>query len=249
VKPLLGRSIIVTGGSRGIGRAIVESCVALGAVVGVNFVRSQGPAQELLELYPENIELLCFDVGDHEAANRVMQSFIQRHSKLDALVNNAGVFAPHLLISGRDLSKAAEELRVNTLGTMNCTHIALPFMLKNRGGLIINMSSTAVPHPVPGQAAYSASKAAVEAFTRAIGIEYANRGVRCVCLRPGPVDTDMLRGAVGKFGMLADPLDQAPPRRISSPTEIADTVRMLLSGAKELATGSTLDLTTGYVHS
>jgi 3-oxoacyl-[acyl-carrier protein] reductase len=246
VTALSGKSIIVTGGSRGIGRAIAKSCALHGAIVGVNYLQSDGPAETLRERFPENVELLRFDVGDHVAVKRVMLGFIERHQGLDALVNNAGILLPHLLISQRDLTSAAKELRVNTLGTMNCTHIALPTMVKNKQGIIINISSSAVCQPAPGQASYAASKAAVEAFSRAIAIEYGSRNVRCICLRLGPVETDMLRNAVGDDGMTTKMPEHTLLKRLSAPTEIADIVRMLLSGPNALATGSILDFTAGY---
>jgi 3-oxoacyl-[acyl-carrier protein] reductase len=246
VETLAGKAIIVTGGSRGIGRAIAESCALNGAIVGVNYLHSELAAHELRERFPDNIELLRFDVGDYETAKRALLGFIKRHHKLDALVNNAGISRPHLILSQRNLSRATEEFRVNTLGTMGCTQIALPSMVKNKYGIIINMSSCSVKQPVPGQASYAASKAAVEAFTRAVAVEYASRGVRCICLRLGPVETDMLREAVGEIGMTTTMPQHTLLKRLSSPSEVADIVRALIVGPYALATGSTLDFTSGY---
>jgi 3-oxoacyl-[acyl-carrier protein] reductase len=243
---LSGKNIIVTGASRGIGRAIAESCASSGATVGVNYLHSEKSAEELREKFPHQVELLRFDVGDHTAAKPAISDFIARHGKLDVLINNAGIHRPHLLVSRRDLSGASEELRVNTIGTMNCTHIALPSMVKNRQGLIVNISSSAVCQPAPGQAAYAASKAAVEAFSRAIAIEYSSMGVRCLCLRLGPVETDMLRQAVGDNGISTTMPEHTLLKRLSTPLEVAEIIQMLLAGPNSLATGSILDFTAGY---
>jgi len=243
---LCGKNIIVTGGSRGIGRAIAESCASAGATVGLNYLHSERSAEELRERFPNQIELLKFDVGDHAAAKPAINDFIARNGKLDALINNAGIARPHLFASRRDLSTATEELRVNTLGTMNCTHIVLPSMIKARQGLIVNISSVAVVQPQTGLAVYAASKAAVEGFTRAIAIEYASRHIRCVCLRLGPVETDMLRNAVSEEAFSRQMPDHTLVKRLSTPDEVAQIVHMLLTGPSALATGSILDFTAGY---
>jgi 3-oxoacyl-[acyl-carrier protein] reductase len=243
---LSGKKIIVTGGSRGIGRAIAEACASSGATVGVNYLHSEASAHELREKFPGQIELLKFDVGDHAAAKPAIINFIARHGKLDALVNNAGIARPHLFASHRDLSGATEELRVNTLGTMNCTHIVLPSMIKSRDGLIVNISSVAVTQPQAGLAVYAASKAAIEGFTRAIAVEYASRRIRCFCLRLGPVETDMLRDAVSEEAFSKEMPDHTLVKRLSTPDEVAQIIHMLLIGPGALATGSVLDFTAGY---
>ena len=221
-------------------------CAQHGANVGVNYLHSDSAAEELRERFPKNVELLRFDVGNYEQAKLGILRFIRRYRTLDALVNNAGIVRPHLAISQQHLTRANEEFRVNTFGVMCCTQAVLPCMVKNGCGIIINVSSCAVTQPVPGQASYAASKAAVEAYTRAIAVEYARKGVRCVCIRLGPVNTDMLRETVGDVGTTTIMPQRTLVNRLTAPSEIAEIVRALIVGPIGLATGSTLDFTSGY---
>ncbi len=161
-------------------------------------------------------------------------------------MNNAGATNPHLLIARPDLSGAERDLRVNTLGTMHCTRLALPAMIKARRGLIINISSCAVVRPGLGQASYAASKAAVEAFTRAIAVEYASRGITALCLRLGPVNTGMLRGAVGEDSVATAMSQHVLSGRIAEPSDIAQIIQLLMTTPGALATGWILDFTAGY---
>ena len=246
MKTLSGKIIVVTGASRGIGRAIAESCAHDGAIVGVNYLNSHDAAESLRTQFPSTVELLKFDVGDYQGTQVAISEFIKRHGRLDVLVNNAGIFRPHLLISQRNLDKAHEEFRINTFGAMGCTQVALPYMVKNKGGIIVNISSCAVTQPQAGQATYAASKAAIEAYSRAVAVEYAKKGVRCICLRLGPVDTDMLRGAVGDIGMKITMPEHVLLKRLLTPAEIAESLRSVLTTSVAMATGSTLDFTAGY---
>jgi 3-oxoacyl-[acyl-carrier protein] reductase len=243
---LNGKTLIVTGASRGIGRAVAERCAQEGAYVGLNFLRSADAATELRNRFPENTELLPFDVADYDDAQRQIRAFAERRQCLDALVNNAGVVRPRLFVSRRALSGIPEELLVNTLGTMICTHAALPFMIKRKAGVIINISSCAVRDPAPGQAIYVASKAAIEGFSRAVATEYSSRGIRSICLRLGPVDTDMLRTAVGDEAMNTSIPAKTLSNRLATPSEVAELICSLLTGMSALATGSVLDFTSGY---
>jgi 3-oxoacyl-[acyl-carrier protein] reductase len=241
---LSGHSIIVTGASRGLGRATVEACIREGAYVGLNYLHSEAEANEMLMAHPNAIELLRFDVTDHAAACSMIRGFVKRRGRLDAIVNNAGVLRPRLLLASKELGDVPQEIRVNLLGPMICTQAVLPQFLKAKSGTIVNISSCAVTHPDSGQSIYAASKAGVEAFTKAIAIEYANKGIHAVCLRLGPADTDMLRGAGREVyeSMAARTL----LNRLSAPEEIGSFIATLLSGNAAMTVGSVLDLTMGY---
>jgi 3-oxoacyl-[acyl-carrier protein] reductase len=244
MQTLDGRFIVITGGSRGIGRALVESCIREGAFVGVNYLRSEVAAQELLAQYPDSIELLRFDVRDHNAATKSIRSFGERHGRIDAVVNNAGVFHARLFVANRELSGVPDEIGVNLFGTMICSQAALPFFLKTHRGVILNLSSCAVDHPQQGQSMYVSSKAGVEAFTRAIAAEYAGRGIRCLCVRLAPTDTEMLRGA-GE-AVYTSMAERTLLKRLSSPEEVGEFLTMLLTDSAAMTIGSVLDLTAGY---
>lgn len=241
---LAGRSIIITGASRGIGRATVLSCIREGAYVGINYLQSDVAAEELKERYPASVALLRFDVADQDAASRKIREFSESRGRLDAIVNNAGVFRPRILLGNKELASVPLEIRVNLLGAMICTQAALPCLLKTKTGTIINVSSCAAIHPGPGQSIYAASKAGVEAFTRAIALEYADRGVRCMCVRLGPADTDMLKGAGDNiYNSMSN---RTLLKRLSTPEEIGDFIAMLLTDSAAITIGAVLDLTMGY---
>jgi 3-oxoacyl-[acyl-carrier protein] reductase len=206
-----GRRVIVTGASRGIGRAIATACVRQGAVVGLNFNRSEAAARALAqELGPDAIPLQ-FDVGDTAAVNAAFTAFAAHAGGLDVLVNNAGIIRPALLVSAIDDDIAAV-IRTNLLGTTLAQH--------QRRGVILNVSSVAAERPSRGQTVYAATKGAIEAFSRAVGVEYGRKGIRCECISPGPVDTEMFAATRALAG--EGVLEQTPWTRFATPQEIAD---------------------------
>ena len=242
---LEGKKIIVTGASRGIGYAIAIACAEAGAVVGLNSRTSPKAVAILCEREPDRYIALPFDVQDTDGIANAFASFRERTGRLDGLVNNAGVNTPSLLLLA---NKAAvrEQIEVNLLGPIWCTQAALPLMLEQGAGVIVNVSSVAAVRPVQGQAAYAAAKGGVEAFTRAVALEYARKGIRAVGIRPGPVETEMIEGSialVGEDGVLA----RIPLRRLGRPKEIADLAVFLLSDRAAFMTGSIHTADGGYL--
>ena len=244
-RSLEGKRVIVTGASRGIGRAIAMACAESGALVGVNFNRSEGDAREVAGRIGEQAMLLQFDVADSTAVSTAFEAFERRAGAIDALVNNAGIIRPSLLASARD-ADVDEVLRINLSGTIVCTRAVLRPMLAQRSGVILNVSSTAAERPVRGQSVYAASKAAIEAFTRAVAVEYGRKGIRCHCIRPGPVDTDMFSATRALAGDVAV-LDRIPLKRFVTPTEVADLAVFLLSDRAGAITGTTHTIDGGFV--
>jgi len=224
---LQGKRVIVTGASRGIGRAIAIACARSGATVGVNFNRSEQEARELAAQLGASAMLLKFDVGDSAAVAAGVASFVERTGGLDVLVNNAGIIRPALLVSAAD-DDIADVIRTNLAGPIACTRAALPAMIRQRRGVILNVSSVAAEHPSRGQTVYAATKGAIEAFTRAVAIEYGRKGIACVCISPGPVDTGMFAATRALAG--DDVLERTPWKRFATPEEVAEHALQSIDG-------------------
>lgn len=224
--------ILITGASRGIGRAISLECARRGAIVGANYLRSLVDAESLQNAFPDNIRLLPFDVRDFKAVHDAFNSFVATEGRLDILLNNAGVGGkPQFLVKGsQDLID--EIIGVNMMGTTYCTHAALQSMMKARSGQIITISSLAVSNPKAGMSVYAASKSANEALVTAVAKEYSSRGINAYGIRFGAVNTDMTR----------DWITGEMKNEIWEPEEIADLVTDLIFGETSYENGSIISL-------
>jgi 3-oxoacyl-[acyl-carrier protein] reductase len=234
-KPLDGKRIIVTGASRGIGRAIALACAHSGATVGINFHRSESDARMVADQIGASGVLLRFDAGDPAAVASSVAAFVEIAGGVDALVNNAAVNRPALLVSTTD-DDIELMLRTNIVGPLACARAVLPTMIRQRSGVILNVSSVAAERPARGQSVYAATKGALESLTRALAVEYGRKGIRCHGIRPGPVDTDML--AVTKSLAEDEVLGRVPLRRFVRPEEVADLAVFLIGDRAAAITGT-----------
>lgn len=188
-----GRIALVTGGSRGIGRACCEALAAQGATVIVNYVKNEEAAREVagaLAASGAAAEISGFDVASTEAVDRAIAGLVERHGKIDILVANAGIVADGLLlrVKDHDLDRL---WATNVRGAIACARAASAGMMRRRWGRIVFMSSVVGEMGNAGQTAYAATKAAVIGAARSIAREYAARSVTVNAIAPGYIDTDM----------------------------------------------------------
>jgi 3-oxoacyl-[acyl-carrier protein] reductase len=244
---LAERRVIVTGAGRGIGRAIALACAAEGAILGLNHRTSRAGAEslrdEIRSRFGSEARLLPFDVADAAAVQGAIDGFVEREGRLDALVNNAAVVEPGLLATLDDAS-IQRTIRTNLLGPLNCIRAVLPAMLRRRSGVVLNIGSTSAAHPGSGQAVYAATKGAIESLTRAVAAEYGRKGVRCVCIRPGPIETTMSDGVRELVGDVLRA--RIPLGRFGTPEEVAAAAVYLLSDRAAYVTGTVFAVDGGF---
>ena len=242
---LSGKVAIVTGGSRGIGRAI---CVALGtrgAHVVVNYQGNEQAAAETLAKVKEaggDGEIRRFDVTNEESCRSAIEEVAKARGRLDVLVNNAGIARDNLLMRLKK-EELDQTFQTNIYGALWCAKAAIRPMMRAKRGRIVNLSSVVAEAGNPGQAAYSASKAGVIGLTKTLAREYASRGITVNCVAPGFIDTDMTASLPeeAKKGII----EQTPAGRVGSPEEVAAAVLFLVSDEAAYVTGQVLRVNGG----
>jgi len=242
---LSGKVAIVTGGSRGIGRATSVALARAGAHVVVNFRSNEEAAKETLRFMEEaggRGEIRGFDVSDANAVDGAIKDIAGRHGRIDILVNNAGISIDQLL-----LRVSAEDLEMtwatNVNGAVFCAKACIRPMMKKRWGRIINLSSVVAESGNPGQVVYASSKAALLGLTRTLAREYASRGITVNAVAPGFIETEMTSDLTdaAKQGII----DQTPLGRIGLPEEVAAAVVFLASEEASYITGQVLRVNGG----
>jgi len=239
------RTILVTGASRGIGRAIAQAFAGQGDRVAVHHRDSAGLAADVLAGLPgRGHAVVQADLTDPDATRRMVDGAHDALGGLDVLVNNAGVFTPHPItqVSYEQWQEAwRQTLGVNLVGAANATWCAVQHMARQGSGRIINVSSRGAFRGEPGQPAYGASKAGLNAFGQSLARALAPHGIAVATVAPGYVDTDMaadhLDGPAGE-----EIRAQSPFRRVAEADEIAAAVLYLASPQAEWASGAILDL-------
>lgn len=237
---LSGRTALVTGGSRGIGRAIVIALAEAGAKVAFVYQSSAKPADDLVaELKAKNLEAVAYqaDVKNFTVAEEIVGKITDSWGKIDILVNNAGIIRDGLLATmGED--QWGEVIQTNLNSVFNYCHAAIRPMMSARYGRIINMSSVASEFGNQGQANYAASKGGIEGFTRCFATEVARRGITVNAVAPGFIETDMTTAV---RNAAEDEIKKSiPVRRLGKPEDIANAVLFLAQESASYITGQVL---------
>jgi NAD(P)-dependent dehydrogenase (short-subunit alcohol dehydrogenase family) len=242
--------VLVTGGSRGIGAAIVRSLHAAGSGIAFTYVRDERSADALVrELGGERVFALRADVGDADALPALVDACVARFGRLDVLVNNAGIFAENPF-DGDDYGawRAGWErtFTVNLHGPANLAYLALRAMRRNAPnadgmrGRIVNVVSRAAHRGELTFADYGASKAALVNLTKSIARGCAGDGIAAFAVAPGFIETDMAADALAAHGDAIRA--EIPGGRVGTPKDVARIVAFLASGAADYATGTTIDV-------
>jgi 3-oxoacyl-[acyl-carrier protein] reductase len=234
-----GRIALVTGASRGLGRGIAEALAAEGAAVAVNYRSGADAANEVvagIEAAGGRAVAIQGDVSEYADAERVVAQTVEQLGGLSILVNNAGI-ARDRLISSMEVEDWLDVMKVNFGGVFNCTKASMPHFMGERDGSIINISSVMGTRGWVGQSNYSASKGAVNAFTKCAAMELARFGVRVNAVLPGFVPTELVEGLTSKDGGKGV-LDQVPFRRFGEVEDVAGIVTFLAGADSKYMTGS-----------
>jgi 3-oxoacyl-[acyl-carrier protein] reductase len=236
---------LVTGGSRGIGRAIAEALAEQGASVVINYVRGEAQAQDVAQAIAAKggkAEIAGFDVADPAACEEAIAQVAKRHGRLDIAVSNAGISIDGLILRLKP-EDILRTLNVNVGGAFAVARAATKVMMRARVGRVIFISSVVGEAGNAGQTAYSASKAALLGLTRSLAREYVARGITVNAVAPGYVDTDMTRALTPE--QRENVLKSVPAGRVATAREIATGVVYLASDEASYVTGQVLRINGG----
>lgn len=231
---------LVTGASRGIGRAVALRLATEGAKVAINFAGNLAKAEEVKATIESNggeAILVQGNVADFATVNEIVKKVTDTWSRVDILVNNAGITRDNLLLKMSE-SDFDEVIATNLKGVFNCTKAVTKLMMKQRGGRIINMSSVVALMGNISQANYAAAKAGIIGFTKSAAKEFASRGVTVNAVAPGFIGTDMTNVLSEKIK--EEMVKQIPAGRIGNPEDVANAVAFLASDEAAYITGQVI---------
>jgi len=240
------RVVVITGGSKGIGRAVALAFAREKArLVLVHYDSNDDAAEETLDRFAATgipAEAHRVDVSSYADVEAFFKETLQRHGRVDVLVNNAGITRDTLLMRMSEGDWDAV-LAVNLKSVFNCTRAVLPTMMKQRAGSIVSISSVVGRIGNAGQANYAASKAGILGFSKSVAREAAPRGIRVNAVAPGFIATDMTEGLPQK--VKDSFMNQVPLGRIGQPEDVAEAVYWLCSDAASYVTGQTIHVNGG----
>jgi len=242
---LKGKVALVTGGSRGIGRAICVRLAGAGAFVFVNYARNEKAARETLRLIGEaggEGKIVCFDVADHKAATEAIAGLIREKGRIDILANNAGESRDGLLVRMKE-QDWDRVIDTNLKGTFNCCRAVAYAMMKQRQGRIINVTSIVAQSGNAGQANYSASKAGLIGLTKSLARELGPRNICVNAVAPGLIITDMTSAMTEE--QREKVLEGLPLSRLGTPDDVAGVVLFLASDEAGYITGQVIGVNGG----
>jgi 3-oxoacyl-[acyl-carrier protein] reductase len=242
---LSGRTALVTGASRGIGRAIALALAEEGADVAVNYVSSDHLAKDVvdqIEKKGRRAVLAQGDVADYADTDRMAQDVLRQFGHLDILVNNAGITSDRSFVK-MDHAAWRKVLAINLDGPFNCTKVVIDQMIKQSWGRVVNITSVIGQIGNFGQANYAASKAGMAAFTKSLAKELASKGVTVNCVAPGFIETEMVTAIPAQ--LQSKLLEQIPMKRFGKSEEVARACVYLCSQDGDYITGAELSINGG----
>lgn len=244
---LVGKVALVTGGSRGIGRAVALKLAENGADVAINYAGNTAAAEEVkaaIEKLGRRAMLVQGSVADTDGVQTLVNQVVKELGRLDILINNAGITRDGLLMRMKEADWDAV-LETNLKGVFNCSKAVMRTMMKQKSGRIVNMASVVGEMGNAGQANYAAAKAGVIGFTKSLAKEVASRGITVNAVAPGFIATDMTK--VLTDDQKAEMAKSIPLGRAGQPEDVANAVLFLVSDEAAYITGQVLNVDGGMV--
>ncbi|MDB4868374.1 MAG: 3-oxoacyl-[acyl-carrier-protein] reductase [Cohnella sp.] len=242
---LTGKTAIVTGSARGLGKGIAERLATLGAHVVISDINAEGIQQTVAEFREKGYlaDTCVTNVADSESAEHLVQSTVERFGKLDIIVNNAGINRDAMLHK-MTMQQWNDVIAVNLTGVFNCLQPAAKHMRERQSGRIVNISSASWLGNI-GQANYAAAKAGVVGLSKTASRELAKFGVTCNAICPGFIDTDMTRGVPENVWDLM--ISKIPMGRAGKPEDVANCIAYLVSDQASYITGEVINVGGGFI--